>query len=106
MLCLEVCTIVIVTDVFILQDACDINSVTNSGETALHLAVQQGHYRIVERLVGFGASLNIVDHDGNTCLHHALASQVPGSISADAPQIQKVYGFCYYSVTLVCYPLL
>ena len=41
-----------------LQEECDIDFLNNDMQTALHIAVHQGHGRIVERLVGFGAKLN------------------------------------------------
>ena len=55
------------------------NEVTETGQTALHLAVHQGHARTVERLVGFGIDLNMQDSDGDTALHIALAIAILGS---------------------------
>lgn len=81
----------IVTYIFLyLQDSCDINACTNENQTALHLAVFQGHLAIVERLVGYGAQLNIQDSNGSTPLHLALTSYSTERITADTPQMKKV----------------
>ena len=72
------------------QELCDISGVTNVGQTALHLAVHQGHTRIVERLVGFGINLNIPDSDGDTALHIALSRDNAKTLSAETPQLKKV----------------
>ena len=73
-----------------LQKLCRINAVTNTGQTALHLAVHQGHARIVERLVGYGIELNLQDSDGDTALHLALSRQTVNVLSAETPQLKKV----------------
>lgn len=73
-----------------LQDACDINACTNENQTALHIAVFQGHLDIVERLVGYGAQLNIQDSNGSTPLHLALTGGSTEHITADTPQMKKV----------------
>ena len=72
------------------QELCDISGVTNVGQTALHLAIHQGHTRIVERLVGFGINLNIQDSDGDTALHIALSRDNAKTLSAETPQLKKV----------------
>ena len=61
------------------------------GQTALHLAVNQGHARIIERLVGYGIELNTQDSDGDTALHMALSKQIPDGLSAETPQLKKVH---------------
>lgn len=73
-----------------IQEFCKINAVTNTGQTALHLAVHQGHARIVERLVGYGIELNLQDSDGDTALHVALSRQTVNVLSAETPQLKKV----------------
>lgn len=73
-----------------MQDSCDIDACTNENQTALHLAVFQGHLAIVERLVGYGAQLNIQDSNGSTPLHLALTSYSTEHITADTPQMKKV----------------
>ena len=60
------------------------------GQSALHLAVHQGHARIVERLVGFGIDLNIQDSNGDTALHIALLKTSADVLSAETPQLKKV----------------
>ena len=57
------------------------------GQTALHLAIHQGHARIVERLVGFGINLNLQDSDGDTALHIALSRDTTKPLSAETPQL-------------------
>ena len=66
------------------------NEVTDTGQTALHIAVHQGHARIVERLVGFGIDLNLQDSDGDTALHIALSRDATETLSAETPQLNKV----------------
>ena len=63
---------------------------TETGQTALHVAVQQGHSRIIERLVGFGSNLNIQDDDGDTALHIALSRDTADALSTETPQLNKV----------------
>jgi hypothetical protein len=60
------------------------------GQSALHLAVHQGHARIVERLVGFGINLNLQDSDGDTALHIALSRDTAKTLSSETPQLKKV----------------
>ena len=74
----------------LLQDLCELNAKTNMNQTALHLAVHQGSTKIVERLVGYGADLNVPDSDGDTLLHIALAKDTVDTLSADTPQLKKV----------------
>ena len=69
------------------------NEVTDTGQTALHIAVHQGHARIVERLVGFGINLNMQDSDGDTALHIALSRDTTDALSAETPQLKKVLPF-------------
>ena len=66
------------------------NGVTDTAQTALHLAVHQGHARIVERLVGFGIDLNLQDSDGDTALHIAVLRETADTLSTETPQLKKV----------------
>ena len=66
---------------------------TNTGHSALHLAVDQGYTRIVERLVGFGIDLDLQDSDGDTALHIALSKPSADVLSAETPQLKKVQGY-------------
>ena len=59
-------------------------------QSALHLAVLQGHTRIVERLVGFGIDLNLQDSNGDTALHVALSRRSADALSMETPQLKKV----------------
>ncbi|XP_064385292.1 E3 ubiquitin-protein ligase MIB1-like isoform X2 [Halichondria panicea] len=69
---------------------CDLNAKTNQGQTALHLAVHQGHARIIERLVGFGVDMNILDSDGDTALHMAVVKETVDNLTQETPQLKKV----------------
>lgn len=72
---------------------CDINAVITNGRTALHLAVDRGHFRIVERLVGYGCKLDIKDNNGDTPLHVAVSkSSSVSAVSDETPQMKKVKG--------------
>ena len=73
-----------------LQPECDINARTNNRLTALHIAVHEGHVKLVERLVGFGADLNITTSDGNTALHLALGRNTMAMPTEESPKIKAV----------------
>ena len=79
------CSILIVS-----QEMCDIDVCTNENQTALHLAVHQGHFCIVERLVGYGANLNIQDINGDTPLHIALVRDNADVLNSESPQLRRV----------------
>lgn len=51
------------------QPKCDVNAKTNMNRTPLHGAVISGEAGIVELLVGYGADLNVQDHEFATPLH-------------------------------------
>ena len=78
------------------------NEVTETGQTALHIAVHQGHARIVERLVGFGIDLNMQDSDGDTALHITLARDTADTLSAETPQLKKVCTALFNTVESLC----
>ena len=74
-----------------LQPSCNLESLTEGGSTALHLAVIQGYPAVVERLVGYGADVNATLEDGNAPVHILLAK--PGNMkepSEDTPEMMKV----------------
>ena len=73
-----------------LQAACNIEAVTANQNTALHLALGKGHTRIVERLVGYGSSLNCKDKDGDTPLHITLLKKSIEPLSDETPQLKLV----------------
>ena len=59
---------------FLLQRGSEVDrSVSNTGETALHMAAKQGHLDIVMLLVGNGANINIEDSSGMTPMSVAAA---------------------------------
>ena len=78
------------------------NEVTETGQTALHIAIHQGHARIVERLIGFGIDLNMQDSDGDTALHIALARDTTDTLSAETPQLKKVCTALFNTVESLC----
>lgn len=53
------------------EDKNDIFLQNEVAESALHLAVQQGMYRVVEALLERGLPINLIDGYGNTSLHLA-----------------------------------
>ncbi len=73
-----------------LQESCDIDARTDQLYTPLHAAAIKGYVRIIERLVGYGADLNIADSDGDTALHLTLGRDNMASPSQDTPEIVKV----------------
>ena len=50
------------------------NSDYSDGETALHVAAQQGKHELVEALLANGANVNARDNKGRTPLHLASAN--------------------------------
>ena len=48
------------------------NARNNRRQTPLLLAVAQGHTKLIEILVGYGADVDASDEDGDTGLHIAL----------------------------------
>lgn len=49
----------------------------SGGKTALQVASHQGHSAIVRLLLKAGASVNVSDSDGDTCLHYAAFGNQP-----------------------------
>ncbi len=76
------------------------------GRSALHLAVERGHFRIVERLVGYGCKLDIKDRSDNTPLHVALVkdSTVSG-LTEETPQMKKVTSKCFILTESIVLPI-
>lgn len=64
---------------FFIQAGVDINQYTISefvnpdGLAPLHVAAQCGNTRMIEKLIAYGADINLQDVDGLTPLHHALS---------------------------------
>ena len=72
---------------------------THELQTPLHLAAHKGNGTIVERLVGFGANLNVQDKDGDTPLHIVLMVRQAEALTEDTPQLMKVCS----AATVCCY---
>ena len=77
-----------------LQPSCDINARTTVRLTSLHIAAHEGHIKVVERLVGFGADLNITTDEGNTPLHIALGRNNMTPPTEESPRIKAVRLTC------------
>ncbi len=73
-----------------LQESCDIDARTEQLYTPLHAAVIKGYVKVVERLVGYGANLNVQDSDGDTPLHLTLDREKMKRPSQETPEIVKV----------------
>ncbi|GAA6235605.1 ankyrin-2-like isoform X1 [Lates japonicus] len=54
-----------------LLDDTNINTVSSSNETLLHVAAEHGHLSIIELLIREGARLDSQDNNGHTALHRA-----------------------------------
>ena len=48
---------------------------TTANQSALHVAASEGYSVMVEILLDYGAHVNVVDKDGDTPLHIALAKE-------------------------------
>ncbi|XP_049884292.1 putative ankyrin repeat protein RF_0381 [Pectinophora gossypiella] len=55
----------------LLNKNCDVNTVNNAKETALHWAARLGFVDITETLINKGAKVNAVDENGSPALHWA-----------------------------------
>ncbi|KAG1675099.1 E3 ubiquitin-protein ligase MIB2 [Nymphon striatum] len=51
---------------------CDLNMMNNRLQTPLLLAVSQAHWQLAEFFILKGATINMIDEDGDTALHLAL----------------------------------
>ena len=58
--------------------------------TPLHMATMRGNSRVVECLVGYGASLNAADSDEDTALHLVLDKKEVDAPSSETPELKKV----------------
>ena len=66
---------------FLLQGGALVNA-TAEGETALHLAAEEGQNEVMRMLLGKGASLEVKDRDGLTPLSRAARSGLMSTINA------------------------
>ncbi|MYI76506.1 MAG: ankyrin repeat domain-containing protein, partial [Gammaproteobacteria bacterium] len=60
----------------LLNIGADVNIRNHKGETALHCASKAGFGTVVELLLANGAHIDLLDHNGNTPLQHALRSTI------------------------------
>lgn len=51
----------------------------------------RGNSRVVECLVGYGASLNAADSDEDTALHLILDKKEVDAPSSETPELKKVF---------------
>jgi hypothetical protein len=54
----------------LLREGADIDAATHDGVTPLHVAAENGHYKILELLIESGANVNAADSSGQTALHY------------------------------------
>ena len=86
------------------QESVEVDCRTHEQQTPLHLAAHKGNGTIVERLVGFGACLNVQDKDGDTPLHIVLMVRQAEALTEETPQLMKVCNAVQYGMLcmLVC----
>ena len=82
----------------LLQGKADIEIRNNRKQTPVLLAVSQGHTTLIELLVTKNADVNVVDEDGDTCLHLALMRQTVATEVDSSPVLAKVSLQCGSSV--------
>ena len=73
-----------------LQDSSDLDARNVVGHTPLYVAAVEGHSRIVERIVGYGASVSAVTLDGNTPLHVIVGLKNMRPLCQSTPEMLKV----------------
>ena len=73
-----------------LQDSCDLDVKNVVGHTPLYVAAVEGYGRIVEHIVGYGASVNALTIEGNTPLHAIMNQKNMRPFSWSTPELQKV----------------
>ncbi|KAJ5074285.1 thiol:disulfide interchange protein dsbe [Anaeramoeba ignava] len=73
-----------VVDLCISAPTFDVHAKTQSGQTVLHLAVQNKMNQIVAKVISMGANVNEVDGDGASPLHYCNASSLPLLLDAGA----------------------
>ncbi|KAM9315115.1 85/88 kDa calcium-independent phospholipase A2 isoform 2-T2 [Pholidichthys leucotaenia] len=56
----------------LLEQGCEVNYLSNTGESALHICTKRGRFEAAMVLLTHGASTNLKGQDGNTALHLAM----------------------------------
>lgn len=78
-----------------LQDSCDLDVKNVVGHTPLYVAAVEGYGRIVERIVGYGASVSAATMEGNTPLHVVMRQQNMRPLSRCTPEMLKVVTYLF-----------
>ena len=60
----------------------------------------EGYGRIVERIVGYGASVSALTIEGNTPLHAIMVQKNMRPLSQSTPEMQKVVTYFMFQYTL------
>ena len=77
--------------IFLFQYHIDIESREDSGQTALHVAIQESHIPVIEQLIKYGADVNAKNSSGFTPLYMIIMCRDFFDIPSDAsPEIKKV----------------
>ena len=72
------------------QDNTDLDAKNVVGHTPLYVAAVEGFSRIVERIVGYGASVSAATVDGNTPLHVIVRLKNMKPFGQSTPEMLKV----------------
>jgi len=56
----------------LLEHGCQVNYLSNTGESALHILTKKGRFEAAMVLLTHGANANLKGQDGNTALHLAM----------------------------------
>lgn len=56
----------------LLECGCEINYLSKTGESALHILTKKGRFEAAMVLLTHGANANLKGQDGNTALHFAM----------------------------------
>ena len=69
-----------------------INQTNRIGRTSLHCATQLGHIPVIDALLSYGADINCLTSDGQSCLHLAFElCNKPDSKVEMTPSVSKVH---------------
>lgn len=82
------------------QRQCEVNAKCDYDQTPLHLAIARGNTRSIEKLVEYGANVNVADQEGCTPLHYITTRDSMEPPNEDSPMIFKVY--FYYTNSILC----